>query len=439
MKTFNKVHFVGIGGSGLSALARIYKGMGKTVSGSDSAISPVIEELKRAGIKIEIGHKSSNIQEDTDLVVYTQAVNEDNPEVLKAKELGINLYSYPQALGELTKSYKTIAVCGTHGKTTTTGMIGSALVDAGLDPTILVGSDIHELQNSNARIGKSNLLVIEACEYRRAFLNYEPHFIVLTNLEPDHFDYYKTFKDYLKAFREFIEKLPENGTLIANSDDESVRSVMGELKNINIVTFGKSSETDYHFDVIKNLNLSVPGEYNKMNALAAYALCMELGADKSIVVQSLQSFKGAARRFEFKGKIGKTQIYDDYAHHPTAIKAALKAAREKFGKKTKILCVFQPHQYSRTFHLLKEFGKAFSDADEVIIPNIYGVRDSLEDEKSISAEDLVKEISKNHKKVFYGEGLEKTAEIIKNRIGEWDFVFTMGAGDVWKLNCLMNL
>ena len=433
MKSFNKVHFIGIGGSGLSALAGIFKEMGKSVTGSDSTDSPAIQKLKNMGIEIRIGHDGKKIEEDTDLVVYTQAVNEDNPELIAAKKMGIHVYSYPQALGDLTKNYRTVAVCGTHGKTTTTGMIASALIDCGFDPTVLVGSDIHELGNGNARLGKGEWLVIEACEYKRAFLNYEPDYIVLTNLEPDHFDYYKTFKDYIKAFKEFIEKLPESGMLIANTDDEEVRNLIGDLKNINIVSYGKSAEADYDFQKTGELNLAIPGEHNRMNALAAFALCVEIGADKRSVVSSLESFKGAARRFDYRGIIGKTEIYDDYAHHPTAIKVTLKAAREKFGEKAKILCVFQPHQYSRTFHLLKEFGDAFTDADEVIIPNIYGVRDSSDDEKSVSAEELVKEISSHNKKVSYGKGMENTKKILRTKSAKYDAVFTMGAGDVWKL------
>ncbi|MFC1749358.1 UDP-N-acetylmuramate--L-alanine ligase [Pseudomonadota bacterium] len=433
MKTMDNVHLIGIGGSGMSAIARIFHGMGTTVTGSDSTDSPVIESLRELGIKIFIGHDGSNINFDTGLVIYSQAIEEDNEELLQAEEGEIRMMSYPQALGLLTQNKETVAVCGTHGKTTTTGMIASALIDSGKDPSVVVGADLHELGNKNAILGKSNLMIIEACEYKRAFLNFAPNYIVLTNLEPDHFDFYKTYEDYLDAFRHFIGLLPPDGKLIVNIDNDSVRELIDSLRAVNTITFGKSSNADYSFDKIAKLNLSIPGDHNMMNALAAYALCGEFNVNEADVKKSLESFKGAARRFELKGKIGKTEIYDDYAHHPTAIKATLKAAREKFGPDAKILCVFQPHQYSRTYNLLEEFSESFSDADEVIISNIYGVRDSEEDMEKVDVETLVNKISEHHDNASHGEGLENTARIVKEKINDYDFIFTMGAGDVWQI------
>lgn len=388
---YSNIHFIGIAGSGMSALAHIIKSYGISITGSDIEESP---------------HKAENIDNDVDLVIYSPAIPETNIEIQTAKQKKIKTISYPEALGLLTKSFDTIAVCGTHGKTTTTGMIAAALIANNLDPTVLVGANIAELDNLNCRVGKSNILLIEACEYKRAFLNYHPKYIVLTNIEADHLDYYKDEQDYKNAFTEFINKLPEDGILVSNSNAN------------NAVSF----------------NLSIPGEHNIQNAKLAYALTMQFNADPQATINALNSFKGASRRFEIKGTIGKTTIIDDYAHHPTAIRATLKATREKYGADKNILCVFQPHQYNRTHKLLKDFSTSFADADAVIIPNIYKVRDTIEDQNKISPQKLVEAISNNHPNAIYGNGLRETEQKIKKSLNEYDIVITMGAGDVWKVS-----
>lgn len=452
MKTFfswDSYHLIGIGGSGLSGLARLLKQMGKNVSGSDEKFSPTIAALQEEKFSVEISHQSQNIPEKTQVIIYSPAIPTDNPERIEAKKRGLPQYSYPEAVGFLTQEKDTIAVCGTHGKTTTTAMIAATLISAGKDPTVIVGAPTPELKQKNERFGQSRYFVLEACEYRRAFLNYRPKIIVLTNIEADHLDYFRDLEDYKNAFQEFIQKIPADGFVVANYDDENVRAICGKL-NVRKIWFGraikeKSANTaDVHYQLKNNqiwknnlkiaeLNLSVPGDHNLMNAIAAFAMCHELQADLTRSLEALNNYKGAARRFELKGQIKNTLIYDDYAHHPTEIKATLQAARQKFGPQAKILCIFQPHQYSRTYKLLDEFAAAFTDATEVIIPNILQVRDSASDLEHINPKTLVDKINQQGMKTTYGESLEKTVEIVANRITEFDVIFTMGAGDVWKI------
>ena len=412
----NKIHCIGINGSGLSALAGILSKTGKQITGSDSS---------------GIAHNEANIEAELDMIIYSTAIPKDNVEIQAAKKLNIPLYSYPEALGLLTELYTTIAICGTHGKTTTTAMIATILKDL-IDPTIIVGAGVHELGDKNYYSGKSKYLIIEACEYQRHFLNYHPDIITITNIEIDHLDYFEDKNDYKYAFESFIAGLPENSKIIANYDDQTTRNVCENISHLNnrpkVIFFG--SDNPY----FNKLNLSIPGKHNIYNAIAALETAQqitEINIDESI--KKLNKFMGAGRRFEtFKRADGIT-IIDDYAHHPTAIKATLKAAREKFGPNAKILCVFQPHQYSRTIKLFKDFANSFSMANEVIIPNIYQVRDNPQDISNMSPEKLVNEISKHHKKATYGFSPEKTLYDIKNRINDFDVIIVMGAGDITKI------
>lgn len=411
-----KIHCIGINGSGLSALAGILTEKGKIITGSDSNGIP---------------HNEANITNDLDLIIHSAAIPKNNVELQKAKKLKLPLLSYAEALGFLTEQYTTIAICGTHGKTTTTAMVATILKDL-IDPTVIVGSRIHELGDKNYRCGKSEYLIIEACEYQRHFLNYHPNIITITNIEIDHLDYFKDENDYRSAFESFIARLPLNGKIIANIDDNNIKKVCegsGSLENRpKILFFGKDNP------YFNKLNLSIPGRHNIYNAVAALETTRQItDIDIEQAIKKLNNFTGAGRRFEtFERTDGKI-IIDDYAHHPTAIKATLAAARERFGPDARILCVFQPHQYSRTIKLFNEFANSFSMADEVIIPNIYEVRDKAKDLSLTSPEKLVNEISKHHKKAAYGFGLNKTLYDIQNRIEDFDVIIIMGAGDITRL------
>ena len=414
----------------MSGLARIMKAQKKNISGSDQNSSHTIHELKKEGMKMIIGHHAKNLPAKTEMVIYSSAVPANNPERVAAQKRKIPEFSYPEALGLLTATKATICICGTHGKTTTTAMAAAIFLNAKKDPSVIVGSTIRELKNRNAHNGKGQELIIESCEYRRGFLNYHPQTIIITNVEADHLDYYKNLTDYKKAFLQFVNKLPKNGVVIANHDDKNIRNI---LKNFHspgtkIIWYGAAANKN---KTVK-YKLKIPGEHNIMNANAAATLAHHYKISAKIVRQALEHYQGSSRRFETIGYHGKAIVIDDYGHHPTEIKATLKAAREKFGKKAKILCVFQPHQFSRTHKLLNEFTKSFKDANAVIIPNIFGVRDTAKDLKKINTEKLVKAISKHHKHVKNGNGLEATIEAIK-KTNHYDVIITMGAGDVYKV------
>lgn len=441
LQKIKRIHFIGIGGSGMSGLARIMKAQRKNVSGSDQHLSHNVEALKKEGINVKIGHANKNIPAKTEMVVYSPAVPQTNPERVEAQKRRIQQYSYPEAVGLLTQIKSTICICGTHGKTTTTAMSAAIFLKAQRDPTVIVGATIRELNHHNAHNGKGPDLIIESCEYRRGFLHYQPQTIIITNVEADHLDYYKNLSDYKKAFLQFVNKLPRDGMVIANRDDKNIRSILKKYRKAKIIWFGKSSGSDFqlkknsiylHGKKIAELKLNIPGEHNLMNATAAVALAHAHKIAVPKAVKALHEYKGSSRRFETVGFCGKATVIDDYGHHPTEIKATLKAAREKFGKRAKLLCVFQPHQFSRTYKLLKDFIKAFKDADAVIIPNIYGVRDSAEDLKKINTDKLVEAIGKNHKHVQNGRGFDATVQTIK-KSKNYDVIITMGAGDVYKI------
>lgn len=436
------IYCVGIGGSGVSALAAILKKSGKNVSGSDSNLSPTTEKLRIMGIPVHIGHNEQNPPKNTDLLIYSPAVKDDNPERIKAKRHGISQLSYPEAVGELTKEKNTVAVCGTHGKTTVTSMVSTILIKAGKDPSVLVGSHIKELENGNHRLGKGEWLIIEACEYCRNFLNYHPAAIILNNIEADHLDYYKDSKDYISAFNEFTLKLPQNGLLVANNEDKNTIILVKKIKNkrpdIKIVTFGGQSgdfqenngQIIYKEKTIGALNMIIPGRHNTLNALAAIALSISIGIDSQKALEAVNNFSGAARRFEFLGEREGCMIYSDYAHHPTEIEATLLAAREKFGDEAKILAVFQPHQYSRTYKLKNKFATAFNHADMTIVSDIFMTRDNATDIIKINSEKLVKMIKVHNNNVKYGGNLNQTFQQTVSILGAYDVVIIMGAGDV---------
>lgn len=445
LKTAQNIHCIGVGGTGVSGLARLLMHMGKTVSGSDEKESQTVICLEDEGVKIYVGHKDVNVG-NADVVVYSQAVPETNPERMWAKENNIPQISYSQAVGELTTEKKTICISGTHGKTTTTGLLTAAFLSAKQDTTVIVGSNIRELDNKNERYGKGDTMILESCEYKRSFLDYDPHVAVITNLEADHLDYYKDLEDYQSAFREFLEKVPGNGLIVINGDDTNIVPILNGLK-ARIVRFGQNSNNDYVLkenklyvsgEQIAEFNLQIPGTHNLYNATAAFVVSKEMGIDTQLALKGLNAYQGAGRRLEHINKIGKTEFYDDYGHHPTEVKATLKALRQKYGQDAKILCIFQPHQYSRTYKLLDGFATAFSDANEVIIPNILRARDTEEDMQKINVPLLVDAIQQNHPSVSDGKDFQTTAELIKTQMSYFDVIITMGAGDVWKIHSMLK-
>ena len=419
-----KVHFVGIGGIGVSAVARMMIHEGKVVSGSDRADSELIGALKASGAAVYIGHKAENVPKNVDLVVYTIAANEDNPELVRAREIGAMILSYPQFVGEISKNKFTIAVSGTHGKTTTTAMIAKILVDAGLDPTVIVGSLIKTAtgERTNFVAGRSKYLVIEACEYKRSFLQYHPQILVITNIDNDHLDYYKDVADIQSAFAELAQRVPQEGFVVTDKNNATVVPV---LKNVS----AKIVNYDLYGDM--PFQLKVSGIHNKKNAAAAFAVAVALGVDAKAAADSLSSFAGTWRRFEYKGltKNG-AKVYDDYGHHPTEIKATLQGARQLYPRE-RLIVAFQPHLYSRTKLLLDDFAGAFKLADEVILAPIYAAREA--NDGSISSEMLAQKISEKGEFAKSPPSLKEVENYLANNSKKGDVVVVMGAGDIYEV------
>jgi UDP-N-acetylmuramate--alanine ligase len=418
-----KIHFIGIGGIGVSALAQYYLSKGCKVSGSDLVSSEITDFLKDKGAEVFIGPHSGNNLSSSDLVIYSPAVKPDNSELKKARESGIKTQSYPQALGDLTKEYFTIAVSGTHGKSTTTAMISLILTEAGLDPTVIIGTKLKEFGNTNFRPGRSKYLVIEADEWNASFLNYWPKIIVLTNIEEEHLDYYKDLDHILDTYKEYTGHLAKDGVLVANQDDNNILKLHLDFKGYSL----KQKE------VLEGV-LQIPGEHNVYNALASLTAARILNIPDKVSLKALSQYKGTWRRFEIMEKgIGnkKSTIVSDYAHHPTEVRATLKAVREKFPDQ-KIWCVFQPHQYQRTFYLFNEFVKVFSSApvSNLIITDIYDVagRETSSIKQEVSSEKLVQAIPNA---VYLAK--EEIADYLKKGLENKDILIIMGAGDIYSL------
>jgi len=432
-----KIHFIGVGGIGVSALVQYYLSQGAQITGSDLAFSEITEFLVKKGVTVFIGNSADHIKPGIDKVIYSPAVKPDNPEYQQAQKLGIELKSYPEALGELTGQYTTIAVSGSHGKSTTTAMIALILIKAGIDPTVIVGTKLKEFGNSNFRMGKSKYLVIEACEYDGSFLNYSPNIIVVTNVDKEHLDYFKTFANVIKEFKKFIMRLPKDGFLIFNNDDKNVTGIAtlrasGHAVRNDVVGYSLRQKEAAKLKKI----LKVPGQHNISNALAALEVARVLGVKDEISFEALGEFVGTWRRFEIKQlTINNKQftIVSDYGHHPTEVAATLKAAREKYPKQ-KIWLIFQPHQYQRTYYLFKDFVTLFKKIkiDQIIITDIYDVagREEKNINQKVNSEILVKKIGK--KNVRYMNTGE-AGKFVKENIKNGEVLIIMGAGDIYKL------
>ncbi len=437
------IFFCGIGGISMSALAEVLLDAGFKVSGSDRAESDLTKKLSKNGAQIFIGQKGENISADIEVFVYTAAIHKDHPEYQKAEELGIPILTRAELLGQMMKNYKTpIGISGTHGKTTVTSMVSEILMGADTDPTLLVGGILDSI-DGNLRIGHSDLFVTEACEYTNSFLSFFPKISVILNVEEDHLDFFKDIHDIRNSFNRFALLPPKDGAVIINGDMEGFDVVTRNV-SADIITFGEKNTNDYSakdihvdddgkqvFTVVKGdcldeFKLSVPGKHNVLNALCAIAVADYLNVDREVTKKALLSFRGAERRFEYKGELNGIEIYDDYAHHPSEIAATLSAAASV--KHNKLWVVFQPHTFTRTKAFMNEFADSLSKADAVILADIYAAREK--DNLGISSDTLKHEVSKRGTESYYFDSFEKIEEFIKNNCAPSDMLITMGAGNV---------
>ncbi len=436
-----KAHFVGIGGIGVSALARYFLAQNWDVSGSDSEESIITKELRHEGVKLKIGHYKNNIDSDTTIVIYSQAIPLDNPELVESDRLNIPTSSYPEALGALTRENRTIAIAGSHGKSTTTALTARVLISGGLDPTVIIGTRLKEFDNSNFRMGKTGYLVIEADEYREAFQNYQPDIVVLNNIDREHLDYYKNIRNVQKAFLSFVDNIKDGGVVIANLDDPGIRAIRSELPE-ETIWFSLGNKT--HVKRVKQIRkvIKIYGDFNVSNALAAYLVGEALGIADEDILEAIAGYKGAWRRMEYRGKMkaGKyiVEIYDDYAHHPTEIKATLEAFRKQFSS-SNLICIFQPHQMHRLKVLFQEFRESFDNADALILIDAYKVtgRDNLS--YNVSSAKLAKAVAKSNKRmdVTYLPSQQNIKELLSGIVNKTksksNVAVMMGAGDIVKL------
>jgi UDP-N-acetylmuramate--alanine ligase len=446
-KDKKRIHFVGIGGISMSGLAEILASQGYIITGSDMKASSIIQKLEKMGIKITIGHHAENVT-GADLIVYTAAVKGSNPELVAAAQAGIPCIDRATLLGEIMKKYpESIAVSGTHGKTTTTSMISMIMLEEGLDPTIHIGGELDAI-GGTTRIGGSSYFVAEACEYTGSFLKFYPFLAVILNIEYDHADYFKNFDQVKDTFLRFAKLVPDDGFLLACGDDPSAAAIM-EKVSCNKATFGLQNDRCtwsaaditfdnmgcasytllYHNEPVIEIKLKVPGIHNVSNSIAAIAACNIMGCSLASAAKALLKFGGTHRRFELKGISEGITVIDDYAHHPSEVAATLKAAQSYAH--SRIWCVFQPHTYTRTKFLMEEFSTAFEDADIIIVADIYAAREA--DTGEVNSGMLADRISSKGKQTLYIKGFENIVEYLDKNASSGDLIITMGAGDIYKV------
>ncbi|MCK9224573.1 MAG: UDP-N-acetylmuramate--L-alanine ligase [Candidatus Muirbacterium halophilum] len=439
------IHFIGIGGTGMSGIASIVYSMGFPVSGSDSSGNPILNKLSEIGIKIFNLHNGANIPGDTQLVVKSAAIPEENPEIFSAKLRNIPVIKYAKILGYVMDMKKGIAISGTHGKTTTTSLIAYILKNCGGNPGYVIGGVVPQLGGSSAP-GENDYFVAEVCEFDRSFHNIKPMYAILNNIEEDHLDYYSGLDEILEAFKEFILQIKPGGILFYSVSSDNIKKILPDYKGRKIC-YGYDTEADikgenYYIDdygktrfVINILGkekvqvkMQLFGMHNVINALAAFSVCFYIGIPIEDILAGIEGFTGVKRRFEILYDKNFTLV-DDYAHHPTEIRTVLKYSRKKF-KNRRIISVFQPHQHSRTRFLLEDFAKSFSDADIIIVPDIYFVRDSEIEKKMISSKDLMKKIVENSGNAFYIPSFDEIEKFLNDNIMDNDLVIFMGAGNI---------
>lgn len=441
------IYFIGIGGISMSGLAEILCHRGFVVSGTDVKESAVTKHLQELGIQINFGHRAENITDDITMVVYTAAIHDDNPELQAAKAKNIKIIDRAKLLGQIMADYeKSVAISGTHGKTTTTSMVSEILLAANADPTITVGGILPTIQ-SNLKIGNSPYFVAEACEYFDSFLQFSPYVGIILNVESDHLDYFKSLEHIRRSFHAFAGRVPKNGMLIIYDAIENKEELIADL-DCSVETFGLSEQADWTaknivhapdgkntFDVyhkgtlFATVSLHIPGEHNITNALASIAASAFLGISAKDCVAGLQHYTGTQRRFQYKGEKDGIIVIDDYAHHPTEIKAALAAAQNV--KHNKTWCVFQPHTYSRTRFLFDEFSQSFADADEVLVADIFAARET--DDGTVNSKQLAESIAKHGVVAQYVGNFTSITEYLKQHCHAGDLIMTIGAGDVYQI------
>lgn len=452
IKKYKKIHMIGIGGVSMSGIAAILKNWGFNITGSDSSDSENVRALTEKGFKVTIGHNLEDVA-NSDIVVYSAAVKDDDPEMLEAKKLNIPTIERADFLGELTRCYKdTICISGTHGKTTTTSMVSLCFLESLKDPSIQVGAYLNQI-NGNYMVGNSEYFIIEACEYVESFLKFSPKAEIILNIDNDHLDYFKTFENIKNAFIKYVKLLPDDGVLVLNADDSNCLD-LSQYTKVAPITYGlKNKDANFYaeninfdndgfsqFDVFYNgklwdsIKLSVPGIHNVLNALSCIALCTNYGIEKDVIKRALSKFTGAHRRFEFKGKINNSvSVYDDYAHHPTEILSTAKALSHK--KFNHSWVVFQPHTYSRTKNLLEDFANSLLNFDNVIILDIYAAREK--NTYGITSKDLVNKLISIGKDAKYIPDFDECVSYIKNNVKENDIIMTIGAGTVTNIGPML--
>lgn len=442
----NHIHMVGIGGIGMSGIAHILHNLGFNVAGSDIARSEITEMLKQSGIRVEIGHAKDHLKE-ADVVVISSAITQDNPEVEAARERGIPIISRGEMLGELMRMKYSIAVSGTHGKTTTSSIISFMLELAELDPTSIIGGKVWEM-GSNAKLGQSEYLVAEADESDRSFLHLFPTIAVVTNIEPEHLEYYSSFEDIKGCFKRYVEKIPFYGLAIFCGDDEGVKAILPDI-TVRRMTYGLEKDNDLrpmwrrnegwksHFvlkleEKLHEFILNLPGEHNLSNALAAVSVGRELKIPPEVMKEALARFRGVRRRMEIVDEVEGILFLDDYGHHPTEIKATISSLRKIFPQQS-LRVLFQPHRYTRTKHLHADFGPAFRDATEVVLTDIYEA--SEEPIPDVGPELILASIKKDAPKVSPQliTDRDKITDYFTQTLKPGDVFLTLGAGDVWKI------
>lgn len=445
LEKYRKIHMIGIGGVSMSGIAEILNHWGFSVTGSDASQSEYTDDLISHGIPVKIGHDIENVSR-ADLVVYTAAINQEDPELVQARKLYIPTIERADFLGILTKVFNdTICISGTHGKTTTTSMISSCFLEGKLDPTIQVGAFLKQI-NGNYRLGNSEYFIIEACEYVESFLRFYPKTEVILNIDNDHLDYFKDMEHIILAFQKYVKLLPANGLLVINSDDPNCvkLSKCTEAKTLTFginnqkanfvarnISFNKNGfptfDVYYNDTFYKTISLSVTGMHNVLNALACIGVCHMYGLNKEQIKNGLLKFTGAHRRFEYVGEFGNhVSVYDDYGHHPTEIKATANAMKNKSYNKSWV--IFQPHTYSRTKNLLADFAKALTLFDNIIVTDIYAAREI--NTYNISSKDLIDEIQKLGRKAYYIQNFDEIVNFVKSQALNNDLVLTLGAGTI---------
>ncbi|MFH1188201.1 MAG: UDP-N-acetylmuramate--L-alanine ligase [bacterium] len=450
LSSIKKIHFIGVGGIYVSALALLMHSFGKEVSGCDAKSSEMLSKLEKEGIDIYRSHDISHIEtldDGPELVIYSSAVPLDHPEIKKAKELQIKTMTAYELLGEISKDLFTITVSGTKGKTTTTALTGLILAEADLEPTVIVGGNVKKFLYGNLRIGSSDYLVAEACEFNAQMLSLHPNITILTNIEEDHLDYYKDLDHIIETFKEYVSKLPQDGYLIINGDEINCHK-LGCSSGGAIITYGIENPSDVmaknirtepgkqFFELfidgrkIDDITLQIPGKFNIYNALGAIAAATQMEVEFKTIKKVLEEFRGVERRFEKVGECKGATIISDYAHTPTSVKQVIKAAKEFYPGK-RIVAVFQPHLHSRTKKLFNDFVKAFESSDLTIISDIYFVEGRVkEEDEDVNSAQLVDAIGGG---TLYGGDLEKTKEMILENIKKDDVVLLIGAGDIYNL------